>query len=166
MMILANIISSAIFQIGFYVASKSETNEQTFKMVGASLYSCGLIVSAVVFLIAVLNIRNFLRQREIQIETASLLRHITAYTLFIVAWLFFVGDVYFTEDGSDSCQTGCQILNLIASITSFISQVVLSFILWDLGRRQPQIAEEEASSEGHMSFNSITIAPFDEEAEL
>jgi hypothetical protein len=118
------------------------------------------INSGIILVSSVLRIRSFFKKRgaEDYINTKMLLRHGSSFGLYLLTSSAYYGTwVYFTLSQNDADFQVFLMAIVFNNIGSFIAQVLLAMILWDLGTKVKEVVASEY-------LVSITVEDFDEDA--
>lgn len=127
-----------------------------------------LIISITLF-VAVYKISKYIKQKgggkEDRINTKRLVLHSSSYGMFLLAQIFTTFVSILTKD-----QNSFTTMDFIAIVSldtlSFISEVILALILYQLAVTPTSSTERETESSANSSYPSVNVADFDEHAEL
>jgi hypothetical protein len=129
------VVEYFVFKYDFQNGSISLTLN-TINAIVALLMNALLIISGVILVHTVLAIRRFYKQRNAvnALATGALVRHASAFALFLLAVFVFSVAVFIASVKPSPLAYAIENFSIkFYAITSFISQVLLCTILWSLG---------------------------------
>lgn len=139
------------------------------KILGWDLVGFCQITSGIILVIGVLNINRFFTERNAKdfINTAMLLRHASAFGLYLFSvFLYYGGHTLHSIDSSNNTLWNIFLMGGICGyIGGLVAQLFLCAIFWDLGKKVKPVKPGIAGIDEE-DIIEITEDVFDEDAEL